>query len=128
MVTVTPIYAALCAVLYLALTARVITYRRTHRLSLGDEGDRHLLQRMRAQANAMESIPLGLILLLLADLQSAPPFALHGLGLLLTAGRTCHAYGFSADPQIMRLRVLGMVLTLTMIATTAVLVLAMTLV
>ena len=119
MLAVTPIYAALLTLLYTALTMRVVQYRRQHALSLGDEGDRSLLKRMRAQGNAAETIPIALLLLLIAEVQGAPAIALHLLGLTLLAGRALHAYGFSASPPVLRLRVIGMVLTVVMITLTA---------
>ena len=120
MLSVTPIYAGLLAILLIVLSARVIVYRRANRLSLGDEGDRSLLKRMRAQANCAEYAPIGLLLLALLDLQSAPIWALHVLGLMLLAGRCLHAFGFSASPPVMGGRVGGMALTLTMILISAV--------
>ncbi len=116
---VTPIYAAILTLLFLALSARVIVYRRANRLSLGDEGNRSLLKRMRAQANCAEYAPMALILLLLVELQGAPALALHALGMTLLAGRLLHGYGFSASPPVMGLRVLGMTLTLVMMALAA---------
>lgn len=113
MLPVTAIYAALLAFLFIGLSARVILYRRAQGLSLGDEGDRALLQRMRAQANCAEYAPFGLLLLALSEAQGAPAPALHLLGLALLAGRVLHAVGLSADPQVMAARVGGMVLTLT---------------
>ena len=118
--TVTPIYASLIALLFLVLSYRIIIYRRTQRLSLGDYGDKALLARMRAQANCAEYAPTGLILLLLVELQRAPGAAVHILGLMLLAGRLAHGYGFSKHPQIMNLRVAGTALTTLMIATCAV--------
>ena len=118
-VVITPIYAALLTCLFLLLSVRVIAYRRAHRISLGDADNTSLLKRMRAQANCAEYAPLGIVLLLLAELQGAPALALHLLGLSLVAGRVLHAYGFSARPPIMMLRVVGMLLTLTMMAVTA---------
>lgn len=119
MVPVTTLYASLCALLFLVLTIRVISYRRAASVSVGDAGDRVLLGRIRAQANCAEYLPIGLILLALAELQGAPQTALHLLGLALLAGRIAHAIGFSRTPQIMRLRATGMMLTLGMIAATA---------
>ncbi len=119
MLPVTALYAALIALLFLGLSARVILYRRSHRLSLGDAGDPALLQRMRVQANCAEYAPFGLLLLALAEAQGGPAVALHLLGLTLLAGRVLHAYGFAQEPQNMGLRVAGMALTLTMIAVTA---------
>ncbi len=114
-ISVTPLYAGLIALLFIWLSARVIVYRRTNRLSLGDEGDKSLLRRMRAQANCAEYAPIGLLLLLLVELQGAPALALHVLGLMLLAGRLIHGYGFSASPPVMRMRVVGMIMTLTML-------------
>ncbi|WP_299416728.1 MAPEG family protein [uncultured Sulfitobacter sp.] len=116
---ITAFYAGLLTLLLLALTARVIVYRRTNKLSLGDTGDSILLQRMRAQANLTEYAPLGLILMALAELQGAPAAALHLMGAVLLAGRLMHAIGFSRRPQIMPLRVGGMVLTLSMLLVSA---------
>ena len=117
--SVTPLYAGLIALIFIILSTRVITYRRKHRLSVGDAGDKKLLKRMRAQANCAEYAPIGLLLLLLAELQGAPHLVLHALGLMLFAGRFMHGYGFSQSPGIMPLRVGGMALTLIMIVLTA---------
>lgn len=117
--TITPIYAALVALVFLALSWRVITYRRANGISLGDTGDKNLIKRMRAQANCAEYSPLGLLLLLLAELSGAPAVALHLLGVALVAGRVLHPLGFAATPQKIILRQIGMLLTLLMMATTA---------
>jgi len=118
MIEVTALYAGGLALLLVALSARVIAYRRRNRLGLGDEGDRHLLRLMRAQANCAEYAPIGVILLALAELQDTPGLVLHLLGVMLVAGRVMHAVGFGRADPIMALRVGGMMLTLTMIALT----------
>ncbi len=109
---VTPLYAALAALLFLVLSWQVIAYRRTNRLSLGDEGDKGLLKRMRAQANFAEYVPLALFLMLCLELQSIAIGWVHLTGTLLLIGRALHAYGFSARPPIIKFRVYGMILTL----------------
>ncbi|WP_299872131.1 MAPEG family protein [uncultured Sulfitobacter sp.] len=109
--TITPLYAALVTLVYFVLTWRVIMYRQANRLSLGDSGDKNLLKRMRTQANCAEYAPLGLILILLVELQGAPAIAVHGLGVLLLAGRIIHPLGFAVTPQKIILRQLGMLLT-----------------
>ena len=125
MLIVTPIYAALLTLLFLGLSARVIIYRRANRLSLGDEGDRSLRKRMRAQANCAEYVPIGVLLLLLLELSGAPVWGLHLMGAFFTAGRLLHGYGFSASPPVLRLRVFGMMLTLIPLALGAVALLIM---
>ena len=117
--TVTPVYAALITLIFLALSARVILYRRAHRLSLGDSGDKNLLKRMRAQANCAEYAPIGILLLLLGELQGGPWAVLHLMGLTLFLGRLLHAVGFASTPQKFILRQIGMLLTLAMILLSA---------
>lgn len=117
--TVSPLYAALTAFIFLVLSARVIFYRRANGISLGDAGDKNLLKRMRAQANCAEYAPIALLLLILAELSGAPAVAVHLAGSTLVAGRALHAYGFASTPQKMNLRVGGMALTLTMIGITS---------
>ena len=119
MLAITSIYAALIALIFLALSIRVIRYRRATRKGLGDEGDKSLLKRMRAQANCAEYAPIGLILLALTEAAGAPGAAVHVLGLTLFLGRVAHGYGFSASPPNMVLRTVGMGLTLTMIGLSA---------
>lgn len=119
MVPVTAIYAGLLTLLLLGLSVRVILYRRSNRIGLGDAGDAILLRRMRAQSNCAEYAPLGLVLLGLAELNGAPGLALHILGLTLLAGRMIHAIGFGREPETLAMRILGMVLTLTMLGVTA---------
>ena len=119
MFPLTAIYAALCALIFLTLSWRVIAYRRAKLISLGDTGDKNLLKRMRAQANAAEYMPLALFLLALTEAAAAPPVAVHLLGLSLVAGRLLHPLGFAVTPQKIILRQIGMLLTLAMIAAAA---------
>ncbi|WP_422074646.1 MAPEG family protein [Sulfitobacter geojensis] len=123
-VAITPIYAALTAFIFLALSWRVISYRRANLISLGDKGDKNLLKRMRAQANCAEYAPFAVLILLLVELSGAPALATHLLGISLVAGRALHAYGFASTPQKIILRQLGMLLTLLVIALGAIGVLA----
>lgn len=117
---ITSFYAALIALLFLALSWNVIRYRRSKKLPLGDEGDRGLLKRMRGQANCAEYAPMALILLALAEAQGTPALAVHVLGLMLLVGRVVHGWGFTASPPVMNARVFGMILTLSMIGLTAI--------
>ena len=116
---ITSLYAALTALVFLALSWRVIRYRRANVISLGDSGDKNLLKRMRAQANCAEYAPLALLLMVMSELMGSPAVALHLMGLTLVAGRVLHALGFAATPQKIILRQLGMLLTLLMMAVTA---------
>ena len=117
---VTPIYAGFLALLYLALSIRVIQHRHAAGISVGDAGDKALAKKMRVQANCAEYAPMGLILLFLAEIQGAPIWALHILGAMLLLGRLAHAAGMGATPQRVGLRIFGMALTLAMIGLAAI--------
>ena len=60
---ITLLYAALCTLLVLALAGRVMAYRLTHKVGLGDGGHGDLQRRIRAHANAVEYLPLALLLM-----------------------------------------------------------------
>ncbi len=111
MLIITPIYAALIAILFVGLSANVIRHRRNGKISVGDGGDRAMLKAMRAQANCAEYAPFALLLIAIVELQGAGAVILNLLGLALLAGRVLHAYGFGRTPQIMKLRQAGMLLT-----------------
>lgn len=119
MVSVTPLYAGLLALLYIWLSKRTISRRFEARVSLGDGGDKEMQKRIRVHANCGEYAPLGLILLLLTELQHAPLWVLHMLGLMLLAGRLLHAWGLGSTPQVTWARVGGMVLTFAMLGIAA---------
>jgi len=112
-VSVTPLYAAILTILYIVLSFRVIFIRRGEQISLGDGGNPALRARIRVHGNFNEFAPLGLLLLLMVELQGGNVILLHIIGLMLLAGRACHAWGVSQHPQIMPLRVGGMILTFT---------------
>src|SRR5262245_3944629 len=118
---ITAFYASLLALLFILLSARVITQRREARVEIGHGESMQLLRRMRVHANFAEYVPLALILMALAESLKAPSVLLHLLGLALIAARVIHAYGLSQTPHILRLRVLGISLTFTVIGFAALL-------
>ena len=64
---ITGLYAALCALLILALSFRIAGLRRRLKVGIGDGGDAGLARAIRAQANAVEYVPLMLVMLLVAE-------------------------------------------------------------
>lgn len=112
---ITALYAGLLAILYLIISARVITHRRKAQVEIGHGEDRELLRRMRVHSNNAEYIPIAVLLMALSESLAAPPLLLHATGIALLLGRAVHAYALSQSPHILNLRVAGMVLTLTTI-------------
>lgn len=108
---ITPFYAVPMVLLYIALSAQVIRYRRRIRIPLGDAGDRELLSRIRAQANCAEYMPLGLLMLMMADLADTPALGLHFIGITLVLGRIVHALHLSFLRNRYNLRVVAITMT-----------------
>jgi hypothetical protein len=94
--TVTPLYAGLLGLLFVILSLRVITTRFTARVTLGDGGDKMLAKRIRVHGNFAEYAPMGLILLTLAELQGAPLWVVHLLGVMLLGGGLYTPSGWGA--------------------------------
>jgi len=117
----TPIYASILAIVYFILSIRVIGFRRSAGISLGDAGDKLLLRRMRVHSNFAEYAPFVLLLMALAELNGAAALHLHVLGQLLLAGRLSHAIGMGRQPSISVMRVAGMALTFAALLSSSIL-------
>jgi len=111
MLGITAVYAGLCGLMLVGLSAGVIRQRGRARVSVGDGGDAGLIRWIRAQGNFAEYVPLALLLLALAEAQGAPAVALHGLGGALVLGRVLHAWGMVSGRDLHPARGAGMVLT-----------------
>jgi hypothetical protein len=108
---VTALYAGLGTVVLLALAVRVSWVRRARGVNLGDGGDPALQRAIRAHANAVENLPLALILLLAVELADVATWALHAAGATLVIGRVLHGWGLNRSAGASFGRVAGMTLT-----------------
>ncbi len=108
--TITPLYAGILALLFFALSLRVIAVRR--RVSLGDGGDPVVLRRMRGHANFAEYVPLILLMMAFLELNQTSATLLHGIGLTLVAARLLHGYALSFSQKFVFGRFFGTFLTL----------------
>ncbi|MDP1666402.1 MAG: MAPEG family protein [Methylobacter sp.] len=116
---ITSIYASLSALLIVKLTLAVIKLRRKNRVSVGDGGNEELQLAIRAHSNAVEYIPVTLMLLLTLELNGAPRILIHILGAALLIGRILHAMGLPAKD--FKKRVLGMQITIYLLIGLAIL-------
>jgi len=116
---ITSIYASLAVLLIVRLSISVIKLRRKYRISLGDGGNEELQLAIRTHANALEYIPITLLLLLMLELNGAPKILIHLLGLVLITGRIIHAIGLSGKD--LQKRVLGMQITVFLLIGLAIL-------
>ncbi|MBK9117336.1 MAG: MAPEG family protein [Betaproteobacteria bacterium] len=119
-VPITALYAGLCALVLLALAARVIRLRWALRVGIGDGGERALGRAIRVHGNAVEYVPIALVLLLIAELDHASPALLHACGGVLVAARVLHAVGLSRTAGASWPRMVGTTGTAIVIAVLAV--------
>ncbi|GAB2491459.1 MAPEG family protein [Arenimonas alkanexedens] len=117
---VTMLYAGLCTLLVLLLSGRVIAYRLRHKVGLGDGGHGELSLRVRSHANAVEYLPLALLLLGGMELNGYPDAVIHGFGATLLVSRLMHAWGLSRSDGSSVGRFVGTLLTLLLMITMAV--------
>lgn len=116
---VSAIYMSLSALLIVKLSLSVVALRRKNKIRIGDGGNEELLLAIRAQANATEYIPISLLLLLALELNGAPKLLIHALGIALITGRILHAMAIPGNN--LKLRVLGMQITIVLLIGLAVL-------
>lgn len=112
---VTPLYAALLALIFVALSLRTIRLRRRYRVGVGDGSRAELQRAMRVHANFAEYVPLALLLIYFAETGGAPLPLIHTLAVTLLCGRLLHAWGVSQVKENYRYRIIGMVLTFSVI-------------
>jgi len=108
---VTSLYAGIGALLLIGLAGRIPPLRRRHRVGINSGGQEDLALAMRAHGNAVENLPLGLLLLALLEVQGIPAAVLHLVGGSLLVGRFLHAWGLSQSAGTTHGRFIGMLLT-----------------
>jgi len=116
---VTPLYAAVLALMFVALSVRTLRMRRQLRIAVGDKGDERMLRAMRVHANFAEYVPLSLLLIYMFEARSGTSVLIHALCVCLIVGRFSHAYGVSRIDEDYRYRVFGMSMTFTALAVSA---------
>ena len=116
---ITSIYASLLTLLVVRLSISVIKLRRKNRISVGDGGNEELQLAIRTHANAVEYIPIALLLLLTLELNGAPKILIHIFGATLIIGRIIHAMGLQA--KNLPKRILGMQITISLLIALAIL-------
>lgn len=112
MMHVTGLYAALAALLVIALSLRVMSLRHKHKVGLGTGGEEGLARAIRAHANAVEYLPIALLLLLILELNQTRVWLVHVFGIVLIVARVLHAIGLSARSGYSFGRFVGTALTI----------------
>ena len=108
------IYAIISSILIIYLSFEVIKTRRKLRISVGDGNNETLQTAQGAQSNAIEYIPISLLLLFYLEYNGASNWIVHLAGVSLIIGRVVHAHGLLKGS--LRRRVLGMQITIFVLA------------
>jgi len=108
---VTTLYVSLSALLLLVLSYKVVRFRQTLHVSLGDGGHSELDRAIRVQANFVEYVPIALLLMFLAELNAMNPWLLHLAGGSLFVARVLHAWGLGSKSGTSFGRFYGILIT-----------------
>ena len=92
---ITLLFASLHILLMLVLAVPVVVHRNTHKIGIGDGGDKRLARKIRVHGNFVEYVPIALLVLALLELSGLPVAWVWGFGGALLLGRLLHAFGLS---------------------------------
>jgi len=112
---ITALYASICGLLVVFMAVRVSYTRGKQKVDLGDGGKDAMLRAIRVHGNAMEYIPLSLILLFFLELQGSAHWFLHALGVTLVVSRLLHMQGLMQSAKLTPGRLVGTGLTWTLL-------------
>lgn len=107
----TPYYAALLALIYVALSFRVIRLRQKLRVALGDGNDKQLKRAIRVHGNFAEYVPFTLVMIYFVEIQSHNLLLVHGLCSAFILARLAHIYGVSQIKENIAFRVVSLFIT-----------------
>lgn len=117
---ITALAATALALLLVVLTLNAIRLRARYRAPFGDAGHADLRAAIRAHANLVEYMPIGLTLLGLLEGSHAPRALLALLAALFVLMRLLHAFGLQREGnRIGPLRSAGILGTIAILATLA---------
>lgn len=114
---ITSVTTVVLAIWYVGLIARVVDARRAAGVSIGTGDDLRLARRMRGQANFVETVPISLLVMAVAESQTVSfmpevfTAALTLTAIAFTVGRLLHGYAFCFLDDWGKGRMWGMLLT-----------------
>ncbi|WP_373084228.1 MAPEG family protein [Sneathiella sp.] len=114
-ITITPIFAAILALIFVGLSMRVAGFRRREKIAVGDGGNAMLQRAIRAHGNFIEYVPIALLILAFLEMRNVGIYVMIILGALLLVGRCSHAYGISNPDETYTFRIVGIILTFIVI-------------
>jgi hypothetical protein len=117
----TAAYAAVLGLIILALGINVTAHRVKLKVSLGDGGNPEMLRMIRLHGNAVEYVPLALVMMLAYEINGGWHAALHIIGMTLVAARVIQTAAMWSTDMPRPGRGIGQTLTWASIAALALL-------
>lgn len=108
---VTGMYAGIFALAAVFLIINVVKRRMKYKVSFGAGGEKDLERYIRAHGNFMETVPLALILIGVAEFNGASLWLVYTMGDLMCLSRLLHYFGLTTGKGYGKLRGWGMLLT-----------------
>jgi len=115
------ISASLLGLVFMGLSYRVVSLRRTEKIGIGSGGNETMRLAVRAHANFTEYVPIILILLFLLMRSANDAKAAAVLAVLLVIARSLHAFGLSGSAGYSIGRFWGTLITWIVLFATSVL-------
>jgi uncharacterized membrane protein YecN with MAPEG domain len=109
--SITALYGAILALIVVALGINVTVYRAKLKIPLGDGGNAQMLRMIRLHGNAIEYVPLAIVLMLAYELNGGGHTALNVIGIALVAGRLAQSWTMWSTHMPGRGRQVGQSLT-----------------
>jgi uncharacterized membrane protein YecN with MAPEG domain len=119
MLQITGLYASLLGLLIIFLAYKVVVFRRNQKVGLGDNGDIQGQKVIRCHANAVEYVPILIILMAIYELNGGSALVLNIIGVLAVVCRMLHALGLSKSGGVSTGRFYGTLITWLLIVTLA---------
>jgi len=104
---ITPIYAALLAIMMIGLSMYVSALRSDQSVSIGPGEGQALLERIRRHGNFVENVPMALLLIAMAEITGLPGFWVHMACVVLLVSRIIQPLGLRHDAPFTALRLAG---------------------
>lgn len=92
----TPLYGGILVLIVMYLAFRVVGYRRKEKVGLdANKCSEAMTRAVRAHANAVEYIPLAILMMVMLELNHLNPILMHAFGCTMVVARILHGYGLS---------------------------------
>jgi hypothetical protein len=97
-IAVTALYAGILSFIMVALAINVTIHRARLRVPMGDGSNPVMLRMIRLHGNAVEYLPLALVLMAIYELNGGAHVLLHIAGIVLILGRVLQTWNMWSTP------------------------------